>query len=65
MYINVLSVWAIELPVAWVFGLYLGLGAAGLFTGYFAYFVVRAVWTHLLAHHFMVNAEREAKVSIH
>lgn len=65
MYINVLSVWAIELPVAWVFGLYLGLGAAGLFTGYFAYFVVRAVWTHLLVHHFMVNAEREAKVSIH
>ena len=42
MYANVATVWLVELPVAWIFGVWLGLGLPGLFAGYVAYFVVRS-----------------------
>lgn len=48
MYTNLSSIWLIQLPVAWMAGIYLGHGLAGVYAGFFAYFLVRAILSHLL-----------------
>ncbi len=49
MYVNVISIWAVQIPVAWLLGVRFGLGLGGIYLGFVAYFLVRALWSHLLA----------------
>ncbi len=63
MYTNVGAVWLIQLPAAWVLGVWLHLGLIGLYLGYGAYFLARAVVSNYLAGRLIVHAgEREGEV---
>lgn len=49
-FINIIGVWLVELPVAWVMSVGLHLGLAGLYLGFLAYFAFRAAagWLYAL-----------------
>jgi len=48
MYSNIATVWLVQIPVAYIMGVYLGVGVAGIFVGYFAYFATRATINQVL-----------------
>ncbi|AEG34365.1 MATE efflux family protein (plasmid) [Thermus thermophilus SG0.5JP17-16] len=48
MYSNLAVIWFVQMPVAWLLGVKLGLGLEGVFAGFVAYFGVRWLVTHVL-----------------
>jgi Na+-driven multidrug efflux pump len=48
MYTNVLPVWVLQLPLGWICGAWLGWGLYGVYIGFIAYWISRAVLAQVL-----------------
>ena len=65
MYVNLISVWLVQLPVAWFLGIKMEMGMVGLFLGFTAYFSVRSILGYIFykLNYKTYNQERTQQVS--
>jgi MATE family multidrug resistance protein len=59
LYSNVAAVWIVQLPLGWLVGIHLNFGLGGVYCGYIAYFLVRAIVSHYLARKGLAKCQRQ------
>lgn len=62
MYSNLSAVWVVQLPVAWLLGVHLGLGLTGAYLGFAAYFFARALLSNYLLARILSKTELATEI---